>query len=197
MVRIILIDSDSGYIWGDSATLDSRVFDLDAALAICPDMDVSSVDDFALAYAEALDRSVGGEPRTYEMLSASASRDGGSGYMAYRADIDGSEAVEVVSDGQSQEAIEAVISKCREIGFIARFDKPPAFDAYEFLNASESPEGTLSNCNLHTESTDDDIAAAVDDLESHILSMDCVQLIDTYDALIRIRDIVRKRAARE
>lgn len=117
-MRIILIDIHSGYIWGDSADLRGRPFAADAALAIRPGMDIRSEEAFALAFAEALDRSIGGEPRTYAMLSAGAARNGAPGYMAYRADIDGSEIVPVVHDGQSKEEIEAVESSCRRIGFI-------------------------------------------------------------------------------
>ena len=119
MPRIILIDSNSGYIWGDSADLDGRVFNLDAALAISPNLDPHDEGEFAVAFAEALDRSIGGHPeRDYAMVRASVASSGRSGYMAYRADIDGSEAVPVVHDGQSREEIEAVESSCRCIGFI-------------------------------------------------------------------------------
>lgn len=115
-MRIVLIDSCSGYIWGDSADLDGRIFSQDDAYAIRED------GDFALAYAEALDRSIGGAPRTYAYGNASTARDGVTGYRVFRADIDGSEAVGVVHDGQNKDTIDAVIENCPEIGFITCAD---------------------------------------------------------------------------
>jgi hypothetical protein len=127
-MRVILIDNYSGYIWGDSADYKGRAFTADDALAIRVAMGTFSPgmrgsrqteDDFAVAYAAAMDNEIGGETRDYEMLSESAARNGGDGYRAYRVDVDGSEAVGVVHDGQDEETIEAVMTSCRMIGFIA------------------------------------------------------------------------------
>jgi hypothetical protein len=131
-MRVILIDNYSGFIWGDSADHKGRAFTLDDALAIRvamgtfrPGMRASqqTEDDFAVAYAAAMDADIGGETRDYEMLSSSAARNGGAGYRAYRADVDGSEAVGVVHDGQDEETIEAVETNCRLLGFIAYRDR--------------------------------------------------------------------------
>jgi hypothetical protein len=118
-MRIILIDNCSGYIWGDSADYKGRAFTLDDALAFNADISATSEDDFALAYAAAMDADIGGEARDYELLGRSAARNGGDGYRAYRADLNGSEAVGVVHDGQDEEMIEAVETDCRMLGFIA------------------------------------------------------------------------------
>ncbi len=99
MARYILIDNYTGYIWGDSA-------DLDGAFS-----------GNALDFAAALDASLGNHGRTYTEQSRP---DAGSqsGYHVYRADIDGSDAVTVVHDGQDQATIDAVTGTCRYEGFI-------------------------------------------------------------------------------
>jgi hypothetical protein len=102
MPRYILIDNDSGFIWGDSADLDGKVWQ----------------GDDALAYAKALDESMGEHGRSYEWGTRQQILSGSSGYFVYRADIDGSEAVPVVHDGQDQYTIRSVIEHCREEGFI-------------------------------------------------------------------------------
>jgi hypothetical protein len=117
-MRIILIDKDSGYIWGDSADLNGGIFQLTES-----DYDQigprhPTADDWALAFAHALDMSLGERWRAYAMQSAATARNGQSGYMAYRADIGGSEAVGIVFDGQDKEVIEAVERDCELIGFI-------------------------------------------------------------------------------
>ncbi len=101
MARYILIDNYSGYIWGDSADLDGKIFS-----------------GTALEFANALDESVGEYGRTYtEQRRCGASNQ--AGYHVYQADIDGSVAVPVVRDGQDQETIDTVEASCRYDGFIA------------------------------------------------------------------------------
>jgi hypothetical protein len=99
MARYILIDNPSGYIWGDSADLDGKIFT-----------------GTALEFAKALDESIGGEGRSYAEQSHYASNE--PGYHVYRADIDGSDAVTIVRDGQDQETIDTVTEACRYEGFI-------------------------------------------------------------------------------
>lgn len=101
MARYILIDSNSGYIFGDSADLNGKIF-------------VGSPTE----YAAALDASIGEHGRTYEMLGDDP-RDTGTGYRVYRADINGSDAVTTVCDGQNPDEIAAVERDCRYEGFIA------------------------------------------------------------------------------
>lgn len=115
-MRIILIDNSSGYVWGDSADLGGRVFSGDDVLRINPAADLRDERDWAMAFAEALDRDIGGESREYERVGR---LDGRSGYRAYRADVDGSEAVPVVQDGQDGETIEAIERDCHKICEIA------------------------------------------------------------------------------
>ena len=103
MARYILIDNESGYIWGDSADLDGRIFTGTPA-----------------EYAAALDASLGKPGLVYEECSAHALGAIGSthaavrvsGYHVYRADIGASEVVPVVWDGQDQETIGAVERDC-------------------------------------------------------------------------------------
>lgn len=101
MARYILIDNHTGYIWGDSADLNGKIFS-----------------GTALEFAQALDESNRDHGRTYTEQSRANSSDQ-TGYHVYRADIDGSDAVTVVHDGQDQETIDAVVSACRYEGFIA------------------------------------------------------------------------------
>ena len=103
MARYILIDNHTGYIWGDSADLNGAIFS-----------------GTAVEYARALDESLHDHGRIYN--AQSRAEPGQTGYHVYRADIDGSEAVAVVMDGQSQETIDAVTKSCRYEGFIATKD---------------------------------------------------------------------------
>ncbi len=100
MPRYILIDNHSGYIFGDSADIDGKLF-------------VGT----PLEVAAALDASIGEHGRTYTEHSSRPS-DTRSGYHVYRADINGSDVVDVVRDGQDQEMIDAVSSGCEYVGFI-------------------------------------------------------------------------------
>ena len=100
MARYILIDNNSGYIWGDSADLEGEIFT-----------------GSPTEYANALDESLGEFGREYEMLTRTP-RDNSTGYRVFDADVRGSEAVTVVTDGQDQEMIDAVERDCYEVGFI-------------------------------------------------------------------------------
>lgn len=95
MPRYILIDNGTGYIWGDSA-------DYNGHIAHTP-----------LDYAAALDASIGEHGREYTQVSSLASNE--TGYHVYRADINGSDAVTVVWDGQDQETIQAVERDCDHV----------------------------------------------------------------------------------
>lgn len=101
MPRYILIDNASGYIFGDSADLEGKIFS-------------GSPEEFA----EALDASIGQHGRTYT-FGIRAPRDTSTGYHVYRADVNGSEAIPVVWDGQNQETIDAVQRDCTYQGYIA------------------------------------------------------------------------------
>ena len=57
---------------------------------------------------------------TYTLRRRVLSGLGGSGYIAYRADVVGSDAVAVVNDGQDREMIEAVERDCDLLGTVIR-----------------------------------------------------------------------------
>jgi hypothetical protein len=100
MPRYILIDNNSGYIWGDSA---------DFAAHIQSDLE-------PIEAARTLDASLGATGAYWETNST----DPHTCYHVYRADVAGSEAVPVISDGQDQEMIDAVERDCKYITSIAR-----------------------------------------------------------------------------
>lgn len=99
MARHILIDAYSGYIFADSADLNGKIFTGEP-----------------IEFARAFDESLGEFGREYAMTRTAAA---GPGYHVYRADVDGSEAVPVVHDGQSAAEIEAVTTHCAHVGFIS------------------------------------------------------------------------------
>ena len=96
--RYIMIDNCSGYVFGDSADLDGHIFN-----------------GTPIEYAAALDASIGEHNRTYEDMSRRALGSEETGYHVYRADVNGSEAVALVWDGQDRETIEAVIRDCEYV----------------------------------------------------------------------------------
>jgi hypothetical protein len=103
MARYILIDNNSGYIWGDSADLEGKIFDGTPA-----------------EFAKKLDESLGTYGREYDELSFSQHRsDTRSGYRVYRADVRGSDTVAIVQDGRDQDMIDAVERDCAEDCFIS------------------------------------------------------------------------------
>lgn len=100
MARFILIDNNSSYIFGDSG-----------------DLDGPARDETATDFASRLDASIGEHGRSYEMVGHNPRRTE-TGYHVYRADIGGSEAVMLVTDGQDQQMIDDVTRDCRYEGFI-------------------------------------------------------------------------------
>jgi len=102
-MRIILIDTYSGFIWGDSADLNGKVF--------C---------GTPQEYAAALDESLGTPLENNEQYVSTRTLGGSEGYAVYRADVDGSEAVPVVLDGQARETIETVERDCQFLGYLIR-----------------------------------------------------------------------------
>jgi len=102
MARYILIDIHTGYIFGDTADING------AAISCATTIDA----------ARALDESIGQHGRSYEGGTRSDLRSGRDGYIVYRTDIDGSEAVPVVFDGQDPETIAAVEQLCRYEGVV-------------------------------------------------------------------------------
>lgn len=111
MPRIILIDNHTGYIWGDSADLECKIF----VPTGMPTFGSEMVRNAALEYAAALDAHIGGDARDYEECSRHSLASNETGYHAYRADVNGSDAVALVTDGQDQETIDAVLRDCEYI----------------------------------------------------------------------------------
>ena len=102
MARYILIDNNSGYIWGDSADFAAgRPGEINSPIDAARILD-ESLGEFGRRYVE-----MRHNPRTTA-----------TGYDVYRADINGSDAVPVVQDGQDPDTIAAVEHECEYVGFI-------------------------------------------------------------------------------
>lgn len=100
MTHYIIQDAYTGYIWGDTRDFNGEVYAADGILDAC----------------RKLDEIIGGaDDREYEEVSR---LDGDCGYAVYRVDINGSEAVAVVHDGQDQEYIKSVQNDCDLVGFV-------------------------------------------------------------------------------
>jgi hypothetical protein len=95
MARYILIDNCSGFIFGDSADLDGRIF-------------TGTPTEFAAA----LNTALGAPGQAYEEVDFHALASDEVGYHCYRADVDGRNAVPVAEDGRNQTAIAAVMRDC-------------------------------------------------------------------------------------
>lgn len=108
MPRYIFIDRNSGYIWGDSADIDGKI-----------------VTGTPCEVAAALDKSIGDLDGDVEYDETFQS-DPHVTYDVYRADINGSEAVTVITDGQDQEMIDAVQRDCKFATSIRRIVRQDA-----------------------------------------------------------------------
>jgi hypothetical protein len=95
MARYILIDNGTGYIFGDSADINGRIFT-----------------GSPVETAKALDESIGEHGRSYEEVGKGALASNETGYHVYRADIGDSEVISNIHDGQDQEMIDAVTGDC-------------------------------------------------------------------------------------
>ncbi|WP_072389826.1 hypothetical protein [Hyphomicrobium sp. CS1GBMeth3] len=105
MAHYILIDNHSGYIWSDTRDLNgwsnSEWTDGNGG----PEEACKLTDEDLHVYG-----------RTYERAYGLASNE--TGYHVYRVDVNGSEAVGVVEDGQDQEMISAVERHCQRVATI-------------------------------------------------------------------------------
>ena len=106
MPRYILIDHDSGYIFGDTADYAASV---------------ASGDITPVLAARLLDESLGDHGRTYEE-HGSGHRPNGSAYRVYRADVGGAEAVAIVNDGQDRKTIGLVERDCVDVAVVTWSD---------------------------------------------------------------------------
>lgn len=107
-MRLILIDNNSGYIWGDTADLPGLSQD---AISGVPWREAAE------AAARALDASNGEHDRSYEVMERNP-RDTSTGYHVYRADVRGSDQLPTVWDGQDREVIEAVERDCEYFAYV-------------------------------------------------------------------------------
>lgn len=103
MARYILIDSNSGYVFGDTADFANGRSDLTPVEA-----------------ARLLDESIGEQGRLYVERSSDP-KSTVTGYHVYRADVRGSEAVPVVHDGQDSDTISEVMELCDYVAFVECF----------------------------------------------------------------------------
>lgn len=102
MARYILIDNNSGYIFGDTADFNGK---------IC----------YAASPADAareMDRTIQQIPDRRYVEHSHPPRDDRCGYHIYRADVNDSEAIVTITDGQDQEMIDAVEADCEYVCFV-------------------------------------------------------------------------------
>jgi hypothetical protein len=111
MPRYIIIDLDSGFIFGDTG-----------------DLDGPARQETPLDACRRLDRSLGEFEREYVEYGPNSNQAFGlnrSIYDVYRADIKGSEAVPLVHDGQDQETINSVIASCDHVATVVTYSSYP------------------------------------------------------------------------
>jgi hypothetical protein len=113
-MRLILIDKTSGLIFGDTANY---------LLARLDEWRESNSDNsgdaarLSLLAVRLLDDSIGGHGNEYGFFK-DGPREVLSGYLIYRADINGSDVLPVVTDGKNENMIAAVQRDCRLEGFV-------------------------------------------------------------------------------
>lgn len=106
-MRLILIDNNSGFIFGEFASNDyTGNFDLYACLEEA---------------AKHVDADIGAQDRVYEVSRVAPNTSQG-GYYVYRADVRGSEQVPAITDGTDPEMIRAVEQDCEYLGFVSFSD---------------------------------------------------------------------------
>lgn len=113
-MHFILIDTDSGYIFAD--TRDLAGYDPSYATGL---RYAEGIDAAAKYAAETLDRSLMSQMSQVDDYKI-VSRGTPDSYDAYRVDINGSEAVALVRDGQDQETIDTVEHECDYVTTIRR-----------------------------------------------------------------------------
>lgn len=104
MARYILIDNNSGYIWGDTSDVGGKSLDL-------------GTDESAILNAcMAVDEDCGAPDRTYTVVGNRSPRalQGHDGYLVYRAP----DGFRQLPDGQHKDDIEAVQRECTLVGVV-------------------------------------------------------------------------------
>jgi hypothetical protein len=110
MARYILIDNDSGYIFGDTADINGECLNLGTS------------DEDIIGACRAFDETIQAQGRRYAVLSHSNIRalaSNESGYLVYRSDINGSDQMTSIC----QETIEAVERDCRLVAVVRCADE--------------------------------------------------------------------------
>jgi len=100
MAHYIIQDAYTGYIWGDTRDIDGKPYAADSIVDACRELD-RSID--------------GSDDRVYSEVSRLS---GDTGYLVYRVDIKGSEAVTIIHDGQDRETIKSVEDDCDLVGYV-------------------------------------------------------------------------------
>lgn len=105
MPSFIILDVDSGYIWGDTRDVGGKSVSFDSIVDAC----------------RAINESVGNFDFNYNEVPQLSSK---CGFKVYRVDINGSEAVPVIHDGQDDETIASVDRNCDFVGYVEYSRKP-------------------------------------------------------------------------
>jgi hypothetical protein len=98
-MRLILTDNNSGYVFGDYITSDR----------LCNDVMADA--------ARHVDAEIGMHDRAYEVLGHDP-RDTSTGYHVWRSDINGSDMVPNITDGQDAELLAALERDCEYLGYV-------------------------------------------------------------------------------
>lgn len=118
MARYIIMDNASGYIWADTADMDHKhvmrggTWEGNTVQAI--GMHAMQPCDVA----RWIDETLGEYDRDYEEVSRSELASNDVGYLIYRADVGGSEALPVITDGQDADTIAAVDRLCVRVATV-------------------------------------------------------------------------------
>jgi len=100
MPRYILVDHHSGYVFGDTG-----------------DLNGPARQETVTQAARRLDESIGEHGRVYD-AHAPNYRPNGTAYHVYRAEIGGSQALPLVTDGQDHETIDQVARLCTKVAVV-------------------------------------------------------------------------------
>jgi hypothetical protein len=106
MPAYILIDNNSGYIFGDMRDIGGKSY---TGADITPE-----------AAARTLDEHLNAGAAEYETYSPNYRQHGDDAYHVYRVDVAGSEVIPIIWDGQDQETIERVERDCVKVAIVTR-----------------------------------------------------------------------------
>lgn len=122
MTRLIIQEAHSGFLWADSALFQP---------AHCADYSAGGFDPSGpccdaniLAAIRTMQWEIGDLDQQWEIVSRRDARilAGRDGYIVWRADVDGSDAVAAIQDGQDMDTIRAVERGCELVAVVAKCD---------------------------------------------------------------------------